>query len=98
MRVLNCSVLSNPASNITWYRTSDIDNITRVVTNMVEDRGENYVAITGKLESGDYFCIARNELGTTREKYISVTVTAKGIQYFLLCLFMRWEMKIKLAF
>ena len=73
---LNCTVSSNPASNITWYTLSPFEAI---VDNIVRgDNFLNYKMSAGSYYEGDYRCTADNGLGIVVNSETRIIRTRKN--------------------
>ena len=75
---INCSAISNPPSNVSWWRTNPLDNTTTLMSwSMVT----NTLVLTWHSSDtiGQYVCNASNDQGSSQAPPVDVLVTERGM-------------------
>ncbi|MED6275341.1 hypothetical protein CHARACLAT_025577, partial [Characodon lateralis] len=66
---LRCKSQANPPANYTWYKKTKTSTLQRV-----SEDSQLFLSSIQLSDSGDYCCVAKNQLGESQSKYLNVDV------------------------
>lgn len=69
---LKCSSNANPPANYTWYKKTQSSTL-----QLHEKDSEVYLHEIQTSDSGEYFCVANNQLGESISEYLNIDVKCK---------------------